>query len=130
MPTMPRLIRRRQILAGFLLVVAVLVAALVLIAPGNLDAARAKYDRIEVGMSEEEVAALLHGWDCWVQGWDSKSGSIETWIDPWTGATITVNYDIRGQHVKRKHLDEGDQSFQAQVERVKDRLTHKLHLGP
>jgi hypothetical protein len=44
MPILPRLTRRRLLLAGFLLVAGALVAVLLLTAPGPLDAARAKYD--------------------------------------------------------------------------------------
>lgn len=124
MPTLPRLTQRRLLLAGVLLA-AVLVAMLLLTAPGPLDAARAKYDRIEVGMSEGEVKEIL------IDYWPTPAvGNVRFWSMGWydqrSEATIIVDFDVDGR-VTDKVFDEGDQSFGARVERFKDRLADRLH---
>jgi hypothetical protein len=127
MPTSPRLTRRRLLLTGFLLAAA-LVAALILTAPGPLDAARAKYDRIQVGMADSEVRAILEGWESW--GYVVGGPCIRyRYYDPHAGVRIWVVCDWGGK-VTDKEFEEGDQSYWTKVERLKSRLTDKLHLGP
>jgi hypothetical protein len=132
MPTLPRLTRWRLLLAGLLLAVAALVY-LILTAPGPMDDARAKYDRIEDGMTTDEVAGILSGWQRRYVHCEGSSSAIG-WYDPRTGVTTAVSFhaDSFGtpRKVTGKHFDEGDQSFRAKLERLKGRLADKLHLGP
>jgi hypothetical protein len=127
MPTMPRLSGRRLCVAGLLLVTAALVVVLVLTAPGPLDAARAKYQRIKVGMAQEQVDVILSDLS---PGAVMSSGrwQITWWYDPRSGATISVDRDFAGR-VTSKEFDEGDQSFRAQVDRLKGRLADRLPRG-
>jgi hypothetical protein len=128
MPILPRLSPRRLCVAGLLLLVTALIAFLVLPAAGPMDASRERYDRIQVGMTKEEVGAMLSDW---------RPGSKmpnpyfqETWwYDPRSGMSIWVYLDSDNK-VWAKDIQEGDQSFEEQVDRLKDRLADKLHLGP
>jgi hypothetical protein len=127
MPILPRLSRRRLCATGLLLVEAALVVALVLTAPGPLDAARGKYRRIKVGMTRTQVIAILG---------DMSPGAVMSsrrlqstwWYDPRSGATIAVDCDSAGR-VIGMDFEEGDQSFRAQVGRLKDRLVGRLPQG-
>jgi hypothetical protein len=132
MPTLLRMMRRRLLLAGLLLAGAALVAYPVLTASGPLDAARAKYDRMPLGMNEKGVERFLAGWSL-----EFSQGGIydcdASWYDPKSGATISLHYHVGVYDDFRltgKHFDEGDQSFRAKVGRLKDRLADKLHHGP
>jgi hypothetical protein len=127
MPTLPRLSRRRLCVAGLLLVAVALGVLLALTAPGPLDVARAKYQRIKVGMTRAQVKAILS---------DVPPGAVMSsrqlnstwWYDPRSGATISVDCDSAGR-VTGMEFEEGDQSFRAQVERLKGRLADKLPGG-
>jgi hypothetical protein len=128
MPILPRLTRLRLCLAGFLRVAAAQVVVLLLTAPGPMDAAKAKYDRIQVGMTQEEVGAIMS--ERWhLSSFRTGGFSTEEWLDHRSGATIQVTFDSGGR-LARKEFDAGDQSFRAQVGRLKDRLTERLHHGP
>jgi hypothetical protein len=133
MPILPRLSRSRLCVAGVLLLASGLVVVVVLTAPGPLDAARAKYDRIEAGMTWEEVDAILSGWEQRYTITEGFSTSVG-WCDPRSGATIAVGFqgDTFGgrRNVTGKDFLEGDQSFRAKVERLKNRLAKKMHHGP
>src|SRR5262249_25517802 len=128
MPILPRLSPRRLYTASVLLAVVVLVAVLVQTAPGPLDVARAKYDRIEPEMSLKEVHGILRGWWCCStekKGW----GFTSEWLDyNRSVATIWIYFDPLGC-VTEKRFDAGDQSRPAQVRRFKDRLANTLHFG-
>jgi hypothetical protein len=128
MPILPRLTRRCLLLGGFPLVASALVAVPFLTAPGPLDAARAKYDRIQAGMTQDEVREILG--DRWP---DLGAGSLHWWRSRWydqrSGATITVVFGYDNT-VTDKDFDEGDQSFRAKVGRLKNFLADRLHRGP
>jgi hypothetical protein len=121
------------LLAGILLVAAALAVVFLLTAPGPLDAARARYGRIREGMGEDEVQAILKGWVL-LDEMGGLSNSTAIWYDPNSGVQVRVHfryaqlgYDGR---ITDKDIDEGDQSFRAKVERLRDRLADRLHLGP
>jgi hypothetical protein len=126
MPILPRLSPRRLCVAGLLLVATALVVASVLTAPGPLDAARAKYQRVKVGMTQGQVEAILSDMS---PGAVMSSGRCHTtwWYDSRSGATISV--DCASGRVTGKDFEEGDQSFRAQVERLKGRLADRLPRG-
>jgi hypothetical protein len=117
--------------AGVLLLVA-LVAVHVLTAPGPLDAARRKYDQIEVGMAEDEVKPILRGWSH-EYSWRGMESWEEGWYNPLSGSKIIVNFNKveldSSPKLTDKQFEEGDQSFRAKVMRLKDRLADKLHHG-
>ncbi len=123
MPILPHFSRRRLCLVGFLIVTAAFGAALLVGAPGAGDAARGKYDRIQEGMTKDEVETILKGWQPWLQI-RSSWRSTDVWIDASTGARITLQYD--DERLTRKQFEEGDQSFRARVARLKARLADKL----
>jgi hypothetical protein len=120
-------------MAGLPLAVIVLVAVVVLTAPGPLDDALARYGGIQVGMTVEEVEAILAGWE--QHHWTIAGGAVAlTKYDPQTGATIEVDFstETEGSEVKvtGKHFRGSDQSFRSRVERLMDRLADRLHHGP
>jgi hypothetical protein len=119
--------------AGVLLVVATVVVVLVVTAPGPLDAARAKYDRLQVGMAPGEVRDVLSDWEH-VPSVGCFGAWTEMWEDGVSGASIVVDFNLTGPdldpEVTNIRFDEGDQSFRAKAERLKGRLAHRLHHGP
>jgi hypothetical protein len=133
MPTLPRMTRRRLLLAGLLLAAASLLAVLILTAPGPLDAARAKYDRLQVGMAQGEARDVLSDWQHLF-----SVGCFPFWTEVWedrvSGASVVVDFNHSGPDSDAKVTEirfvEGDQSFRAKVGRLKDRLAGKLHRGP
>jgi hypothetical protein len=108
--------RRHLLLAGLLLAG----AALTLTAPGPLDTARTRYERIARKMSEGEVRGLLRDW-CLGAEMGGLRGHTSLWFDRRSGTSITVDFDSRNR-VAGKDFYEGDQSRAAQLRRFKERL--------
>jgi hypothetical protein len=127
MTILPRLSRRRLCATGLLLVATALVVVLVLTAPGPLDVAREKCQRIKVGMTPAQVRAILNDMPPGAV-MSSRQLHVTWWYDPRSGATIAVDCDSAGR-VTGVEFEEGDQSFPAQVGRLKDRLVGKLPQG-
>jgi hypothetical protein len=120
MPFPPRLTRRRLCLAGLLLVAAALAGWAVLRSWEERSPERMKYDRIQVGMAEEEVDTIVAGvrvqWSSRTAHYVWLSGSRED-----NGASITVDFDADGR-VADKEFHEGDQSFKARARRLVERI--------
>jgi hypothetical protein len=81
---------------------------------------RIKHDRIQVGMTEEEVDAIVGGmkleWGranyVWLSGWPEADGP-----------SISVEFGADGR-VTDKEFHEGDLSFQARARRLVERVRH------
>jgi hypothetical protein len=114
MPPARFLSRRRLGLALAVVMVAVLGVVGLLAVWERESRARATYDRIEVGMSREEINVIMSGWGPRA-GFSSMLRS-SSWGDP-DGAMITVYFDMEGK-VKGKHLQEADQSFMGKMKRL------------
>ena len=114
MPPARFLTRRRLFLAALLLTAALGVVGL-LASWGTESPERATYNRIQVGMNNEQLDAILGGWSC---EWhvEQSRWSYESWGAP-NGATIDVSFDSDGR-VTDKSFEEGDLSLTGRVKRL------------
>jgi hypothetical protein len=105
--------------AGLLLVAAALAGGAVLRSWEERSPERVKYDRIQMGMTEAEVDAIVGGtklgWSrthyIWLSGWPSEQED----------SSITVDFGADGR-VTDKEFHEGDQSLKARARRLVGRI--------
>jgi hypothetical protein len=116
MPSPHHLPRRRFCLAGLLLVAAALAGWTVLRSWEERSPERVAYERIKVGMTEEEVVAITSGW-----GRHGNQGYMCLWISD-SPHDPEIFVFLESGKVTDKHFHEGDQSFKARARRLVERV--------
>jgi hypothetical protein len=96
-----------------------LAAVALLAAWGTESPDRARYDQIQVGMTDEEVHSLLSGWTAHPVA-SGFAGHTAFWLSP-DGATTSVRFSFDGR-VTGKRFEAGDPSFTARARRLMRRL--------
>ncbi len=125
---MPVLFRRWRRLAVIVLLLLVATAVtLILTRQSPLDAARERYDRIRVGMTEDEVGEILKGW---VPFGPSAMpgggvGRLAEWRDERSGVFAHLAFGPDGK-VIHKDLEEGDQSFNGHLKRLGEKVLQRF----
>jgi hypothetical protein len=103
-----------------LLVVAALAGGAVLRTWEARSPERKQYDRIRVGMTEEEVDAIVGGLKLQWSGRTAHYVCLSGWLEA-DGPSISVEFDADGR-VAEKRFDEGDQSLKARTSRLVERV--------
>jgi hypothetical protein len=117
-----RSLRWRLVLAVAALLAAAALAAVVLFSWGTEPPERAQYDRIQAGMTQDEVREILSDWFP-----EGAGGTLtwrhETWSRP-DGWSIDLGFDAE-RRLRDKRLTEGDLSVRAKMNRLRRRLTSR-----
>jgi hypothetical protein len=119
MSLLPYFCRRRFFWAVALLAAAAVGAAGLLAGWGTVSPERAVYDRIAVGISSEQVGAMLGDWSPGM-----TIGSLYSYRTVWrapNGARIILTFDSDDK-VTRKEFEEGDRSLTGRLKRLAGRL--------
>ncbi len=102
-------------LSGGLLLSAAVASALLVSAGDADEPSRAVYDRIKMGMAQQEAEAILGDWPQHLMR--GRADSITVGWEAPDGAMIEVDFDAHDR-VTGKHFAEGDQPFAARMKRI------------